>query len=93
MSGHTPGPWRAATRGWGWQVMAGEAFICEDHGFETKIGDEERSANARLIAAAPDMLDALVRMVAESETYDCSAVFCNGVREIALDAIEKARGE
>lgn len=58
MSKHTPGPWRDID---GQEVHAGKAedrLICQCHaGFY-----EERWANARLIAAAPAMLDALKRI-------------------------------
>jgi len=64
---HTPGPWD-----WGphsdelvgrYEVNAGEgrqrSHICECHGNRQqtrKVSDEEAAANARLIAAAPELL-------------------------------------
>ena len=52
MAGHTPGPWsleegRVLTEG-GW-LLASLPYT---------LGDEEDRANARLIAAAPDLLEA-----------------------------------
>ena len=56
-SGHTPGPWFAVDRGIGWMV-------CREQGnLETQINDHFRETfseqDARLIAAAPDLLEAL----------------------------------
>ena len=51
---HTPGPWEASERngrGMGWK--AGPAWL----GADTR--SEQTAADARLIAAAPDMLEAL----------------------------------
>jgi len=56
MSAHTPGPWKVyGTRS---RTVWGEKAICTVHGTRNDI-DEQRDANARLIAAAPDMLTAL----------------------------------
>jgi len=53
MSAHTPGPWRV-------QVMAnGEGLICVLPASNLAVADCCDMADARLIAAAPDMLDAL----------------------------------
>lgn len=55
---HTPGPWTAEEkngRGMGWQ--AGPAWLGE------KAWDEECAANARLISAAPELLEAVDRML------------------------------
>ncbi len=72
---HTPGPWKAH-QGWAdpdLNVMMGDEHPnwCEVTGPE---GEEYLSinghfgiANARLIAAAPDLLDALTNMLACSE--------------------------
>ena len=60
MSKHTPGPWEQDTEDaeWGnsFVVNAGDWIIAEMIDGE----DETRRANARLIAAAPDMLEALL---------------------------------
>jgi hypothetical protein len=68
MAEHTPGPWRVTdeinrvsggevirpSRGDG--VDSPVAFVCDFNGYDR---DEERQANARLIAAAPELLEAL----------------------------------
>lgn len=57
---HTPGPWDIS------EYKDGHAFVFDpDMGFVCNVmtGSSEGVANARLIAAAPDMLKALKRMV------------------------------
>lgn len=62
---HTPGPWRSSgTHVWSEAAKdRGNVAECED--FECST-DAERAANARLIAAAPEMLEAL-RVIAAWE--------------------------
>lgn len=59
---HTPGPWRLFMTTDGRKLIGigestGEGIA--DHGFGTWRSGEEQLANARLIAAAPDLLEAL----------------------------------
>ncbi len=80
MSKHTPGPWRVT----GPNVRAGHALlaiVC-DHWADEKTPEPEKEANARLIAAAPDLLDALKEITLE-----------HGMTEKARAAIAKATGE
>jgi len=66
MSGHTPGPW-AVTKGSPRKVTANGVLICNAvlrNSATTKQnaagkGEEKAKANARLIAAAPELLEAL----------------------------------
>lgn len=94
---HTPGPWRAKTE----RVIVAETYYINAHG-EKSFYDKEiawtqpisstaqgsRVANARLIAAAPDLLTAV------NEAFD----FLGGVdgaseiRDTLLAAILKATG-
>lgn len=56
---HTPGPWEAADL----RVMWGSYFVADCNG-KGDIGRQDESrANARLIAAAPDLLAALQLIV------------------------------
>ena len=57
----TPGPWRTT----GVNVRAGDALICyaTNHHANAETPEPEKLANARLIAAAPDLLSALERLV------------------------------
>ncbi|HEI8419518.1 hypothetical protein [Morganella morganii] len=56
----TPGPWytsnegRLLVRDEEWQCVIADGIGCN--------GDEEEVANARLIAAAPELLDQLIRL-------------------------------
>lgn len=60
-SKHTPGPWYATTRqgSWDWLVAQSDRLeICQM--FHDGSGlNQTGEANARLVAAAPDLLDAL----------------------------------
>ena len=59
---HTPGPWTARKEGGTWYVEVGhdqDYFdICELFG-----GGDKMEANARLIAAAPELLEALKKAI------------------------------
>jgi hypothetical protein len=56
MSKHTSGPWLVAPDG---NVVSGQAGIVERIAVSIFCSKERRDANARLIAAAPEMLEAL----------------------------------
>ena len=67
--GHTPGPWTALrmhTGGWDVFDPRGRDVVTV-YGGGVEI--ESREANARLIAAAPDLLDALQKLVALHDTF------------------------
>ena len=62
MSGYTPGPWTAV------EYLAGDCWHIRygNHGnwlAEVVIDGVDATADARLIAAAPDLLEALIEMV------------------------------
>ena len=87
MSHHTPGPWKTGTGAFADQVFVddqtgeqgndwGENLICETAGSE---------ANARLIAAAPDLLEALKACLADD-------FLAGEVYEQAVNAIARAEG-
>lgn len=62
MSKHTPGPWIETkhTAGWGRCIVSTDSYgiIVAKIGFRDRPR-EERDANARLIAAAPELVEAL----------------------------------
>ena len=79
----TPGPWRTT----GINVRAGDALICyaTNHHANAETPEPEKLANARLIAAAPDLLLALQRLtqpMADDEELS-----------FARDTIANARGK
>jgi len=66
------------------------------HGLAGRRHGDEVAANARLIAAAPDLLDALQALCEYAETSDdCQygTLSTKFVRDVALPAIAKATGE
>ena len=75
MSKHTKGPWSVClTIQSGvvthWHITGpkyGSIYPVCNHTMEVMPNVDEQRANARLIAAAPDLLDALKRMVLEQE--------------------------
>jgi len=95
MSKHTKGPWfitgnmtryvEARIGGGLIQEVAAVGPTNADGGY-----GEQQEANAHLIAAAPDLLEALESMCAEFRGYDLpygSAAYAN-----AISAINKAKG-
>lgn len=90
MSAHTPGPWHVsddiitgATDGVDVMRHVGGELEC--------IAADLRSlADARLIAAAPDLLAALKQMISKAESLDESWVFD---LDAATAAVEKAEGK
>jgi hypothetical protein len=79
---HTPGPWKAIRALIVMDVAERPviAQMCDPAG-----SYHEMQANARLIAAAPDMLEALTKIIAATEDGDEM-----GAVEMALAAIAKA---
>ncbi|MFA5187055.1 MAG: hypothetical protein WC551_11285 [Patescibacteria group bacterium] len=66
MSGHTPGPWRRIQN----HILSIDANVAmtlsegmSASKVEHRISKEEAEANAHLIAAAPDMLEALLDLL------------------------------
>lgn len=57
---HTPGPWTAYTPNDGSEYW--EVYDCYGHTATVYGDDDEAADNARLIAAAPAMLDALMEI-------------------------------
>ena len=84
---HTPGPW---------SVLAGTIIKSNDRGYIAKTPAanmptfEEDRANARLIAAAPDLLEALKHMVLAFDVGDFAHTTLNGRGWSALDDARKA---
>lgn len=84
MSEYTPGPWKASlpkgSSGW-WDVGNGEDSIATLYG-----PDEAIAANARLIAAAPEMLEALEN-IENDDAHMPAAIW-----DLIQKAIAKAKG-
>lgn len=74
-------------------ICAGSPDIAETWRFVAEVqgcgelGEQERDANARLIAAAPELLHALELVAWEKEGFD------DHISRVVRAAIAKARGE
>lgn len=91
----TPGPWEVGEldRGFG----RGSLCVQDQHGFIAKMpGDHlwsESLANAHLIAAAPDLYEALRGCMAACELQGADSAEFFDARNSAYAALAKARGE
>ena len=92
---HTPGPWR--TKREGFSTVYVEARI--DGGLiqevaacgPTEAGLEQQEANARLIAAAPELLDALIALLGVAPSKAPGAGLIVGAEEKHANALQAAR--
>jgi len=79
VSGHTPGPWTISTRST-FEIIAESRnplpVVAQACGIAGDGGFYEAKANARLIAAAPDLLEAL-RPFAEAPSRDMDDFPCH----------------
>ena len=92
MSAHTPGPWRAVPNAPGISdtvIDSGRMVVADV--ISRKSTDELR-ANARLIAAAPDLLEALRALVDLQEANEASETKALDFWDHARAAIAKATG-
>lgn len=83
MSEHTPGPWSVSG-------LVRPAVVIGDEVIRLGAGTEEWKANARLIAAAPELLEAL------QNVCGLMKIRCQdrgGYYEHAMSVIAKATGE
>ena len=87
MTEHTPGPWVAKpsfSGGWWWvDTVDGNIQVL----MKALLKNDKDEANARFIAAAPDMEKALEKIVLEFEGYASDGL------DLAFAALAKARGE
>lgn len=89
MTTHTPGPWRVGPthKDDSFAIHAQTASVVHCKPFSSSHKSAE--ANARLIAAAPDLLAALISLVRASDGHHGSI----RERDIARAAIAKAEGK
>ena len=91
MSNHTPGPWGVEYDG---SLVMGRQVVPTPSPDTASV--EERKANARLIAAAPDLLDALEALIplVEWALKEQSPPYFDGPLVVqSCVAIAKAKGE
>jgi hypothetical protein len=86
---HTQGPWTLDETANGWTLLANGGEITADH-FDCA------KADAHLIAAAPDLLEALWQIVTDAEidcdTEEAALAALADIRVTARNAITKAQG-
>jgi hypothetical protein len=84
---HTKGPWKVYIGQDGWGVHASECLIasCKIYAGSIKETIERQQADARLIAAAPDLLEAL------EDACTTYAFYGEQPPEKWLKAVQKAR--
>lgn len=86
-SKHTPGPWKydfqSVDREW--------AIVTNPYGLivANVNADSRQTANARLIAAAPDLLEALEQIMPSIEDND--SITASQIRHVYADALNAAR--
>jgi glutamate dehydrogenase/leucine dehydrogenase len=95
MTKHTPGPWVAVGTWVEHPGKVADICTCATRMFgQEKLGRtyDEECANARLIAAAPEMLEALREIAAASSSSRRLAINMAAIERIASAAIAKAEG-
>ena len=93
MSAHTPGPWRFIERAHGMRPSVQRGG---EGGFQVIGKTQEREdADARLIASAPDLLDALEACAAELKEWAWAAEGpeIEQILDRAFKVIAKCKGE
>jgi len=94
---HTPSPWRADIdeEGFVWNVSTEQRIICVFYS-EGEIKPakqmENAESNARLIAAAPDLLESCKSLLRHCGRY-LGPLICGGDMTIARAAISKATSQ
>jgi hypothetical protein len=87
---HTPGPWQYESRPLGSAIAKDGYCLATAHGtIAIKGGQWPHEANARLIAAAPDLLDAAER----AEWWLSTISGSEAIRAVLRAAIAKAEGK
>ena len=98
MNKHTPGPWRMRTHDLMQRIETCEGHTVAIPAMNDGVPAISCSANARLIAAAPELLDALNKLLSRAEGQLDTSATHDGLGNIdamtaARAAIAKARGE
>ena len=95
---HTPGPWTLTADGAGWYIECSPerghsvAYIRAEIGEEDPdTSDDEKEADARLIAAAPELLDALIALLGVAPSKAPGAGLIVGAEEKHANALQAAR--
>lgn len=104
-SKHTPGPWAISKINQRIDIISADTLSAKKLSKESNsgfiiaecFGDDDKEANARLIAAAPELLEALQRLVTEASVsvykYRPDADNVHKAVCLAKTAIAKAEGK
>ena len=93
MSNHTPGPWTAEFHGSVWHIEEGSGVqLSCVYVWTEDDGEKEAAANARLIAAAPELFDVASRL-AEWGRGGMTISELGGAIHDAVAAIDKTTQE
>jgi hypothetical protein len=82
----TPGPWHVVGRAEEYNLAVCAPRPGNEDRLDSVLGDEHAEANARLIAAAPELYEVVDHLV--NGTADIDTIY-----EDAREALAKARGE
>lgn len=66
----TPGPWALGEEGSCFRLIHADGIVVADCDYEQIVGAVECDANARLIAAAPELVEALRCLLDDSHSYE-----------------------
>jgi hypothetical protein len=94
---HTPGPWNIRPK-CGGQIDSPKGHLATVYTHGANDADfDECTANARLVASAPELLHVLERILYAHDTHGTGAamgeaILCRAYAEMARHAIAKARG-
>ena len=96
MSKHTPGPWGAYCMGSeGWMVRPKHGDVRHKGkrlAFINWLSWEEDTANAHLIAAAPELLEVCQNLLGWADSLSCKILPPQKLLNMCIKAIEKAEG-
>lgn len=90
---HTKGEWSTNMSiglGIKARIKSGEIIIADCYSFSEGLSDEEAEANAKLIAAAPELLEALIECSAFLNTVQSPATSARNLKTEIDNAINKA---
>jgi hypothetical protein len=95
---HTPGPWRTKRKNNPYNIRVGVDGLAVAYvprpkwGYDAPDTDEVSQANARLIAAAPELLECLQDLIEHIQKHDHTGFYKKHVQK-ALPVLSKACGK
>ena len=88
---HTKGEWYPVEFGGYWMILNSNHYDGDDILESNNVGEDIAEANAKLMAAAPELLDACITVLKrKTNQYGETPELCGELREILESAIKKA---